>query len=167
MKTCFLRITWPKYMSVRVLVLPVLFMSDRRREGSKRAVLLPISWECSWVEDSNLYSVPREGKTVRWDSTLPKHYGFCSRDQKNRTWERPSTCTFLDTESISWETQIWRKQEIVLWKHNCCLVHAELFACFKSLVNLCLIFSFCSAGMLSLSYNFFPMQSHLTCWSLQ
>ena len=71
-------------MSVRVSIFPVLFISDRRREGSKRAVLLHITWECSWVEDSNLYSVLREGKTVCWDSALSKCYGFCSRRQKNR-----------------------------------------------------------------------------------
>lgn len=115
MKPCFLRVPcyaaviWPKYLSIWVSVFPILFKSDRRG-GSKRAAFLRILWECSWAEDCNPYSVPRQGKSVCWDSALSKHYGFCSREYKNETWERPSTFTFLDTESISWETQIWRKQ---------------------------------------------------------
>lgn len=112
-------------MSVQVSVFPVLFISDRRREASKRAVLLHILWEYSWVEDSNLYGVSRQGKSEYWDSALSKHHGW---EQKNRTWERPSACTFLDTESINWETQIWRRKAfLAFWFMQNCLLGFNLW----------------------------------------
>lgn len=109
------------------------------------------------MEDSNLCSVSREGKTYAeiqpflniTDSVVETRKTGPGRDLPHiRSW----------TQSQSAGKHKSGESKSFLLSGSCRIVC--LFLIFGKLV---FIFSYCSAGMLSLYYNFFPMQSHLAC----
>lgn len=110
------------HSSVWVSVFPVC-SCHRRREGSKTAVLTLILWECSWVEENNLYNLPRQEKLYS-EIQLFLNITDCVDKNGKIEPERDHPCTFLDKINQLGNTNLG-KASISYF-----LVHAEWFGCF-------------------------------------